>query len=92
MLHRIFSCIMAPSSTNLPLISSSSGASAAVFGGEAWPEHWDLVLGSDLVLLLKPLLLGPGVGRFPSLQVPPLVCKAQITPSGKGTVNSATLL
>lgn len=32
---------MAPSSTNLPLISSSSSssASAAAFRGETWPEH-----------------------------------------------------
>lgn len=39
MLCRIFSHVMAPSSTNLPLISSSSSASAAAFRGETWPEH-----------------------------------------------------
>lgn len=36
---RIFSHVMAPSSTDLPLISSSSSASSAAFRGEAWPEH-----------------------------------------------------
>lgn len=39
MLRGIFSHVMAPSSTDLPLISSSSSASPATFRGEAWPEH-----------------------------------------------------
>lgn len=39
MLRRIFSCVMAPSSTDLPLISSSISSSAAAVGGEAWLEH-----------------------------------------------------
>lgn len=79
MLCGIFSRVVASSSTDFPLISSSSSASAAAFRGEAWPEH-RTVFGSNVVLLLKLLLLLPGVSSLMSLWLTRLVCKAQITP------------